>query len=648
MNETLEGLRVLLVEDEALLAEELSVRLSRLGLIPLTIVDTGKDAVEAALELKPDLILMDIRLKGSMDGVHATEVITSLTSIPTVFLTAHSDRETLSRAKAAQPYGYVLKPYNERDLIVTLEMAMLRHRLYRQVRASEKRYSATLASIGDGVIAIGPEGLLTYINPVAEELTGWSLEEARDRPIGEVLRLYDETTDEPIDLLLNSLSLSQPIRNEAPMVLVTRRSEKIPVDAAAAPIRDEASSGNLGAVLAMQDLREKRKVAEKLRKAKKQLQLAQRMEAIARLSGGLAHDFNNLLTVICCHAELLLYEEELSESSREMVDEIQRAGRQGAAITRQLLSFCRQQIVQPVPVSMGLIINEVAGVLNRLLGQNVELSIWCDDTLAPILADPRQLEQILLNLAINARDAMPGGGKLDFCAENVTRSDADGPRVKLTVADTGSGIPRERLSKIFEPLYTTKEAGKGSGLGLATVQAIMDECNGRIEVSSRPGEGTSFVLYFPALPPNSTSISDNGELSLAKDRKLNPPLSSGTVLVVDDQPTVRASVSAVLTKQGFEVLTADGGDEAERLFSEHREPISLVITDVEMPLVSGQELAGRLRAMHPDVKVLFLSGHTRDSLMRKRFLEGKENFLQKPFGVSELVAKVQECLALEQ
>lgn len=645
MNESLEGLRVLIVEDEALLADELCLRLSRLGLKPLATVDTGDKAVKAALSLKPDLILMDIRLKGPMDGVQATEIITTATSIPTVFLTAHSDTETVQRAKGAQPYGYVLKPYNERDLIVTLEMALLRHRLHRRLTASERRFSATLASIDDGVIAIGPDGLITYVNPVAEELTGWSVEQARDRPIEEVFQLLDEQTGEPRENLLTiALQASSPIRTNGPALLRNRDGEKIPIEASAAPIRDEDSSGNLGAVLAVQDIRARRQADERLKRTKQQLQLAQRMEAIVQLSGGLAHDFNNLLTIICCHAELLLIEEDLSPTSRELVDEIQRAGRQGSTITRQLLSFSRQQVVQHNPLSLQEVMEEVGKVLNRLLGGGICLQVTCEEGLHQISADPRQIEQIILNLAINARDAMPSGGTLELSAKNVVAklsSEEERQEVKLSITDTGTGIPQEQLDKIFEPLFTTKEAGVGSGLGLTTVKSIVEQSDGRIEVTSRLGEGTCFTLYFPALIKKETALpKTNDEEPQSSTADAQP--SSGTVLVVDDQAAVRASISAILKKRGYGVLTAESGREAEQIAREALDSILLVVTDMEMPQLNGRELACKLRSLNPKIKLLFLSAHTRESLLGRNLLQDTDPFLQKPFGMSQFTSKVRE------
>ena len=644
MNESLEGLRVLIVEDEALLAEELCLRLSRLGLVPLATVDTGDKAVQASLSLKPDLILMDIRLKGTMDGIEATEIISTITSVPTVFLTAHSDPETLKRAKGTQPYGYVLKPYNERDLIITLEMAVLRHKLHRRLQASEKRFSATLASIGDGVIAIESERRVSYINKVAAQLTGWSMKEALGRPIEEIFDLLDESTGElqQTNLLGQALEASHPVRPEGPSMLLHRDGTKIPVEASAAPIRSEDNGDNLGAVLVFQDLRAKRLEQQKLARVMEQLQLAQRMEAIAQLSGGLAHDFNNLLTIICCHAELLLEEEELTSGSREMVSEIRRAGRQGASITRRLLSFSRQQEVQRIPLPLPSLLQEMGKVLRRLLGDRITLAVSWEDGVRPISADPRQVEQILLNLAINARDAMPTGGTITLRAENHNTDDSS-PLVKLVVTDTGSGIPPERLEKVFEPLYTTKEAGTGSGLGLTTVRSIVEQDGGRIEVTSRLGEGTSFLLFFPVAdletppPPNQTA---------------KPPMSGGppsikkacSILVVDDQPMVRASVSAVLQRRGYEVLLAKGAKEAEEIVNEQPEAVQLVLTDVEMPLISGQELARRIRAIHPQIPIVFLSAHSRKSLLEKHSLESSDNFLQKPFENCELIQKVEGLL----
>ena len=499
------------------------------------------------------------------------------------------------------------------------------------------------------MIAIGADGLLNYINPVAAKLTGWPLQEAWGRPAEEIFQLVDEATGAPVENLLSAALHSEyPRRLMVATLLRNRHNEEIPVEASAAPIQEEGSSVNQGAVMAIQDLRERRQVREKLERAREQLQLAQRMEAVAQLSGGLAHDFNNLLTIVCCHAELLLLEEDLSSGSRELVEEIQRAGRRGSSITRRLLSFSRQQAVQPVALSLGQVLEDTGKVLLRLLGQHIDVSISWEEELPKIEADPRQLEQVLLNLAINARDAMPKGGKLELRAERSVSEDVLGGKrreVKLTVADSGSGIPPELLDQIFEPLFTTKEAGVGSGLGLTTVKAVVDQSQGRIEVSSKPGEGTCFTLYFPTLDNGNSSNSDIGDRVRTGDVNIQETSNCGTILLVDDQSAVRESIAGVLKKQGYQVVCAGNGQEGLEYILAFPEASQLIITDVEMPVMNGQEMANRIRALYPHKKILFLSGHTRDSLLEKKFLEGREHFLRKPFEVAQLLSLVNRLLS---
>ena len=639
------GMRVLVVEDEALIAEEIRDRLTRLHFEVVGVADTGERAIEAAARLQPDLILMDIRLKGNMDGIEASEKIGQTLHIPVVFLTAHSDPSTIARAKGVAPFGYVLKPFRERDLLVAIEMATHRHRLEASLRESEQKYIATLASIGDGVIATDADGDVTFMNRVAEALTGWTFAAAEGLPVAEVFPIVLESThavrENPV---LQALSRRETVEHTEPCLLMTRGLEAIPIDDSAAPIINERGKV-LGAVVAFRDIRQRRLAADALQRAEEQVRQSQKMEAIGRLAGGVAHDFNNLLTVITGYSDLLL-RSELAETPRAMIEEIHKASDRAAALTRQLLAFSRKQILAPVVFDLNILVADTEKLLRRLIGEDISLNALLAATKAFVRADPGQIEQVVMNLAVNSRDAMPQGGKLTLETSCVDIDEAlTGPRpemkpgryVMLAVTDTGCGMDEATKANIFEPFFTTKEMGKGTGLGLATVYGTVKQSDGHVYVYSEPGHGTTFKIYLPAVE-NAISARMS-----ANNRK--PQRGNETILLAEDEDAVRSVMSSGLRMLGYTVLAASRGEEAIRICQQHSGPIHLLVTDVVMPEMSGRKLVERLTAMMPGLRVLYLSGYTDDAVVRHGILVGETPFLQKPFTTRDLALKVQELLS---
>jgi two-component system, cell cycle sensor histidine kinase and response regulator CckA len=391
-----------------------------------------------------------------------------------------------------------------------------------------------------------------------------------------------------------------------------------------------------------------RDITERLR-LEADLRQAQKMEAIGRLAGGVAHDFNNLLTVINGFSEMLLGDPTLDPNGRDLVAEIARAGDQAAALTRQLLAFSRKQVLAPRTLDLNVLVREMERMLVRLIGADVALSSSLDPDLGRVRADPGQLEQVLLNLAVNARDAMPDGGYLTVETRNV-HLDAEysqvspglvpGPYVLLAVTDTGVGMTPEVKAKIFEPFFTTKEPGKGTGLGLATVFGVVEQSGGHVEVYSEPGRGTSFKVYLPRL-------TDGSDTPSSVDGWLIVPRGTETILLADDDPGVRALSRLALQSYGYTVLDAADGDEAVRVGQAHTGPIHLLVTDLVMPRAGGREVAERLGPIHPESRVLFLSGYTDDALVRHGVLEAGVAFLHKPFTPTTLARKVREVLDAE-
>ncbi len=390
-----------------------------------------------------------------------------------------------------------------------------------------------------------------------------------------------------------------------------------------------------------------RKAAEEaLRQSEEQLRQVQKIEAVGRLAAGVAHDFNNILTVITGHSELLLRQLSAEDPRRKNAEQIEKAAYMAAALTRQLLTFSRKQVIEPRVLNLNAIIVAIQGMLRRLIGEDIEFCTLPDLAAGYIKADPGQIEQVIMNLAVNARDAMPNGGKLTITTANTTLDKSQlknfpdlcaGSYVMIAIADTGTGMSEEVKAHLFEPFFTTKPPGKGTGLGLATCFGIVKQNTGLINVQSESGRGTTFKIYFPqveaALEPSPV--------------RMTPPEAAGgseTVLLVEDESVVRELAVTTLREKGYTVLEAVNGEEGLRMARQHDGKIDLVLTDVVLPVMGGKELSDALRVSHPDTKVLFTSGYTKDALGHDGVLRPGIAFLQKPYMMATLARKVREVL----
>jgi CheY-like chemotaxis protein len=371
------------------------------------------------------------------------------------------------------------------------------------------------------------------------------------------------------------------------------------------------------------------------------------MESVGRLAGGVAHDFNNLLTVINGHCDLLLARLSAADPLRFSVNEVRSAGERAAALTQQLLAFSRRQILQTRVLDLNAVIRETASLLKRLIGEDVQLAISLDPALGMIKADPGQISQVLLNLAVNARDAMQNGGHLTLETANVEFDESHaaahedlqaGRYVQLAVSDDGTGIDEETQRHLFEPFFTTKEQGKGTGLGLATVYGVVRQSGGWISVSSEPGTGSTFRIYLPA-------VDAPAESPAAVPQAPSPESGSETILIVEDQESVRKFACAVLQRFGYRVLEAASGEHALAVAEAHDGPIDLLLTDVIMPGISGKALVDRLQSNRAAIRVLYMSGYPGKVIGRHGVPDEDAAFLQKPFGPDDLGRKVRELLA---
>jgi two-component system cell cycle sensor histidine kinase/response regulator CckA len=376
-----------------------------------------------------------------------------------------------------------------------------------------------------------------------------------------------------------------------------------------------------------------------------QLRQAQKMESVGRLAGGVAHDFNNLLTVINSYTELALGAVGHDDPLREDLEQIRAAGARAAELTRQLLAFSRRQVLQPVVLNLNALVTATEKMLRRLIGEDIDLALGLARELGSVKADPGQIEQVIMNLVVNARDAMPGGGKLTIETGEVDLDEAyasqhagarPGPYVMLAVSDTGSGMDEATRARVFEPFFTTKEVGRGTGLGLSTVYGIVKQSGGYIWAYSEVGVGTSFKVYLPRIAESARSPDAVPPQA--------PTRRSETVLVVEDERALRRAAVRILSSAGYTVLDAADGAEALRILEGHAGPLHLLLTDVIMPGMNGQEVAERLTASHPGLRVLFSSGYADDAVLRHGVLEPHVHFIAKPYAAQALIQKVREVL----
>jgi hypothetical protein len=522
-------------------------------------------------------------------------------------------------------------------------------------RRDEASLATTLQSIGDGVISTDRAGRITRINAVAERLTGWPTAGATGRSFKDVFRTVHEGTREPTsdpaDLALRQGTV---VALEDHALLIARDGRETAIKDSAAPIRDDGGEVT-GAVVVFRDasverawerrIQEanddlERRVAERtaeLRKSEEQLRQSQKMEAIGRLAGGIAHDFNNLLSVIISYSEMLLSDLPKGTLAPEIaadIDEINKAGLRAAELTRQMLAFSRQQVLMPRVVDVNQVVAGVDKLLRRVIGADIELRFAPMAGAAKVKVDPGQLEQVIMNLVVNARDAMPRGGKLTL--ETAAVELESGRRIMLAVTDTGVGMSREIQDRVFEPFFTTKDQGKGTGLGLSTVYGIVQQSGGTVWLYSEPGIGTAFKIYFP----ESTDTLDES----ARAAPARTPRGAETILLVEDEPALRSLARGILQKAGYYVVDACDGEDALVQSGRIAGPIQLVVTDVVMPRLSGRELVERLAKLRPDTKVLFMSGYTDDTIVHHGVLDHEVAFVQKPITPHALTTKVREVL----
>jgi len=505
---------------------------------------------------------------------------------------------------------------------------------YVHAREQFARHAAIIECSDDAIISKSLTGVITTWNPGAERMFGFSAAEAIGQPMDIIIP--PDRRDESSQIL-SQVRRGERIR-QFDTVRQRKNGTKIQVSITISPFLDHAGQV-IGSTKIARDITERITL-------EKQFHQAQKMESLGRLAGGVAHDFNNLLTIIQGYGDLLLRETDESHPMRDYLTEILKAGERAAALTRQLLAYSRKQILVAEICDLNVLVQDCKNMLGRVLGEDIVLTLVQARDLGRVRVDASQLEQALINLAINARDAMPRGGRLTIETANVTLDEAysstrsevkPGDHVLLAVSDTGCGMDAATKAQIFEPFFTTKEPGKGTGLGLAMVFGFTKQSGGHITVYSEPGQGSTFKIYLRR------EYTEPGEAPPQKAQPL--PAGSATLLLVEDEPDLRKLTRLVLEQNGYKVLEALNGREALRVAEQHPGPIDLLITDVVMPVMGGRQLAENLAVIRPGIKVLFMSGYTDDAVMRHGILSAENDFIQKPFTTTSLALKVQEVLA---
>ncbi|MGC1687002.1 MAG: PAS domain S-box protein [Candidatus Acidiferrales bacterium] len=497
------------------------------------------------------------------------------------------------------------------------------------------RLAALVESSNDAFIGNTVDGLITDWNIGAQRIYGYSASEVVGKSISTIFSPdnYGEIAE-----MIEEIRRGERVV-ETDTIQLRQDGKKIHVALTLSPIKDPHGRV-IGVSILARDITDSKLLEEMLRQA-------QKMEAVGRLAGGVAHDFNNLLGVILGYSGLLLEGFSQTDPRRKAVEEVQKAGERAALLTRQLLAFSRKQVLQPKVLDLNAVVGGMQNLLQRLIGENIELRVVLNPAIGRVKADFGQLEQVIMNLAVNSRDAMPGGGILTIETSNVELDERyavqhactqSGPQVMLAVTDTGCGMDESTKAQIFEPFFTTKESGKGTGLGLSTVFGIVKQSGGSVWVYSESGVGTTFKIYLPRvdqLPEKETPIDTIDKL----DRGLQ------TILIVEDDAALLHVTCQSLEEVGYVVLAAQNPEEAIRIFENHPGAINLMVTDVIMPGMSGDQLASHLTVIRPEVKVLYISGYTDDTIVHHGVLDPGLAFLQKPFSPRVLARKVSEVLA---
>ncbi len=640
---------ILIVEDESIVALDLQSRLQRLGYLAPAFVATGPDAIAKTVEIQPDLILMDIKLRGEMDGIEAARQIREQFDIPVIYLTAFADETTLQRAKITGPYGYLLKPFEERELLATIRMALYRYQAEAQVKASEAKFRSVIEQSNDGIVLLDEDGIILEWNAAQEDLTGWKRSVVLGLSFAEVqskLVVSSVSPESGADKVVESL-VDQLRRGDDSVVGVQMAETTIQrPDGAQRTVQSrhfviQRESGYLIASI-NRDVTEQRQVEETIRQA-------QKMESLGVLAGGTAHDFNNLLVVILGQSSLALAKMGPTDPARAHVEKAVQAAEKASELTQKMLNFSGRGRFELQSVNLNDIIYENQSLYLALVPKRVRIELNLDEALPLIAADPGQIQQVVLNILLNAVEAI--GGKPGvisistrpyerMAGESTTWRYEDGTAVSgnyalLEIRDTGVGMDADTLAKIFDPFFTTKKLGRG--LGMAAVLGIVRGHGGCVQMNSEPNAGSTFKALFPTtdkpLPAAKEDVAETAVASVADS-------SPRHVLVIDDEEGVCEAVTDILDIKEIPTLTALDGQAGLDIYRQRMNDIGLVLLDLSMPGMDGAETFRGLRQIDPQAPVILSSGYDEKDVFHQFDEQGALGFLQKPYNLVTLLETV--------
>ncbi|MCG6945707.1 MAG: response regulator [Deltaproteobacteria bacterium] len=639
--------RILVVDDDTEIRDALCAALQYEG-YEVHIAVNGKEAVERAQRLKPNLILMDVQMP-VIDGIEATRKLKEdpvTVHIPILMVTVLDKKENIVKALEAGAIDYVTKPFFMPELTARVKAVLTLKKHYdesievkKQLNISEEKYRLVVDNASEAIVVI-QDGMSRFFNPKIREFMRCSRKDLASRPFVDFVHSEDQAkASEYFTELLEGEGAARIFDFR----VVNKRGGIKWLEANGVLINWEGKPATLNFLT---DVTERKQAQEEKETIQYQLLQAQKMEAVGTLAGGVAHDFNNLLQVIQGYGQMLLHDENQDERAHQALVRIVGAAKRGANLTQQLLTFSRAVDSDRRPLDLNHEVKKVKKLLERTIPKMINIDLDLTDNLKIVNADPTQVEQVLMNLAVNAKDAMPEGGKLLIKTENAILNDevcrlhpdaTPWVYALLTVSDSGHGMDSETQEHIFEPFYTTKDVDKGTGLGLAMVYGIVKNHNGFISCSSDPGEGTTFKIYLPTL---------DREVQVVDEEEAQAPIKKGseTILLVDDEELIRDLVVQVLGESGYTVITAPDGKSGLNLYGEQQAQIDLVILDLIMPEMGGRKCLEELIKMDPQARVLIASGYALDGPAIEAIKTGARGHISKPYDIKEMLRVIRAVL----